>query len=117
MTPGDFITKWRASELKESSAAQEHFIDLCRLLNEPTPAEADPKRPVARDETSAQELKTRTLTNLYNVRPQRRASFLLTLTFSNQVQAERERRGGSHSSTVHDDQDRTDPSPATARHI
>ena len=29
-------------ELKESSAAQEHFIDLCRLLGEPTPAEADP---------------------------------------------------------------------------
>ena len=42
MTPGDFIAKWRASELKESSAAQEHFIDLCRLLDEPTPAEADP---------------------------------------------------------------------------
>ena len=42
MTPGEFITKWRASELKERSAAQEHFIDLCRLLGEPTPAEADP---------------------------------------------------------------------------
>ena len=43
MTPGEFIAKWRASELKERSAAQEHFIDLCRLLDEPTPAEADPK--------------------------------------------------------------------------
>ena len=42
MTPNEFIAKWRASELKESSAAQEHFIDLCRLLGEPTPAEADP---------------------------------------------------------------------------
>ena len=42
MTPGEFIAKWRASELKESSAAQEHFIDLCRLLGEPTPADADP---------------------------------------------------------------------------
>ena len=42
MTPAEFITKWRASELKERSAAQEHFIDLCRLLGEPTPAEADP---------------------------------------------------------------------------
>ena len=42
MTPGEFIAKWRASELKERSAAQEHFIDLCRLLDEPTPAEADP---------------------------------------------------------------------------
>ncbi|MCY3817269.1 MAG: class I SAM-dependent DNA methyltransferase [Gammaproteobacteria bacterium] len=42
MTPGEFIAKWRASELKERSAAQEHFIDLCRLLGEPTPADADP---------------------------------------------------------------------------
>ena len=42
MTTGEFIAKWRASELKERSAAQEHFIDLCRLLGEPTPAEADP---------------------------------------------------------------------------
>ena len=43
MTPAEFIAKWRASELKERSAAQEHFIDLCRLLGEPTPADADPK--------------------------------------------------------------------------
>ena len=42
MTPYDFIAKWRAAELKERSASQEHFIDLCRLLGEPTPAEADP---------------------------------------------------------------------------
>ncbi|WP_419949795.1 class I SAM-dependent DNA methyltransferase [Candidatus Palauibacter sp.] len=43
MTPNEFIAKWQASELKERSAAQEHFIDLCRLLGEPTPAEADPR--------------------------------------------------------------------------
>ncbi len=43
MTPGEFIAKWRDSELKERSGSQEHFIDLCRLLGEPTPAEADPK--------------------------------------------------------------------------
>ena len=42
MTPHAFITKWRASELKERSASQEHFLDLCRLLGEPTSAEADP---------------------------------------------------------------------------
>ena len=42
MTPSQFITKWHASELKERSASQEHFIDLCRLLGESTPAEADP---------------------------------------------------------------------------
>ncbi len=42
MTPYEFIAKWSASELKERSASQEHFIDLCRMLGEPTPAEADP---------------------------------------------------------------------------
>ena len=39
MTPYDFIPKWRASALKERAPAQEHFIDLCRLLGEPTSAE------------------------------------------------------------------------------
>lgn len=43
MLPKDFIAKWQRSQLKERSAAQEHFIDLCRLLDEPTPAEAVPE--------------------------------------------------------------------------
>ena len=43
MTPTEFIKKWKAANLKERSAAQEHFIDLCRLLGELTPAEADPE--------------------------------------------------------------------------
>jgi len=42
MTIQEFIAKWRKVELKERSAAQEHFIDLCRLVGHPTPAEADP---------------------------------------------------------------------------
>jgi hypothetical protein len=42
MTPVEFIKKWKAANLKERSAAQEHFLDLCRLLEEPTPATADP---------------------------------------------------------------------------
>ena len=42
MTPYEFINKWRASALKERSGSQEHFLDLCRLLGEPTPAEVDP---------------------------------------------------------------------------
>ena len=42
VTPHAFIAKWRDATLKERSAAQEHFLDLCRLLDEPTPAEADP---------------------------------------------------------------------------
>src|SRR5688572_4868878 len=40
-TPSDFISKWRGVELKERSFSQEHFTDLCRLLNHPTPAEVD----------------------------------------------------------------------------
>ncbi|MDE2991632.1 MAG: class I SAM-dependent DNA methyltransferase [Chloroflexota bacterium] len=42
MTPDEFIAKWSASELRESQAAQSHFNDLCRMLGEPTPVEADP---------------------------------------------------------------------------
>lgn len=39
MEPHDFVNKWQAAELKERSAAQEHWIDLCRMLGQPTPAE------------------------------------------------------------------------------
>src|ERR1039458_4698263 len=42
MNPEQFIKKWRAANLSERSAAQQHFLDLCLLLGEPTPAEADP---------------------------------------------------------------------------
>ena len=42
LSPQDFVAKWRHATLKERSAAQEHFLDLCRLLGHPTPAEADP---------------------------------------------------------------------------
>lgn len=42
MTPQQFITKWLNSSLKERAAAQEHFLDLCRMLDEPTPADVDP---------------------------------------------------------------------------
>jgi hypothetical protein len=42
MTPQEFVAKWRAVALKERAAAQEHFLDLCRLVGHPTPAEDDP---------------------------------------------------------------------------
>lgn len=42
MTPQQFIAKWLNSPIKERAAAQEHFLDLCRMLGEPTPAEVDP---------------------------------------------------------------------------
>lgn len=43
MTPQDFIAKWQSAHAKERSASQEHFLDLCRLLDEPSPNSADPQ--------------------------------------------------------------------------
>ncbi|RAK62452.1 class I SAM-dependent DNA methyltransferase [Phenylobacterium kunshanense] len=43
MNAADFIAKWRDSELRERQGSQEHFLDLCRLLGVPTPADEDPK--------------------------------------------------------------------------
>jgi hypothetical protein len=37
-----FKKKWSRYSGKESSAYQSHFNDLCELLGQPTPAEADP---------------------------------------------------------------------------
>jgi len=42
MTATEFRLKWTGHELKERSAAQEHFLDLCRLIGHKTPAEDDP---------------------------------------------------------------------------
>ena len=42
MTPYEFATKWGRAKLSESAGSQEHFIDICRLVGEATPAEADP---------------------------------------------------------------------------
>ena len=42
LTPREFAQKWGDSATKERAASQEHFIDLCRMLGEPTPNEADP---------------------------------------------------------------------------
>ncbi len=42
MTVSEFICKWSKVELKERSAAQEHFLDLCSVFDHPTPAAADP---------------------------------------------------------------------------
>ena len=43
MTPADFIAKWRSVELKERTASQSYFNDLCRLLDLPDPISADSK--------------------------------------------------------------------------
>jgi type II restriction/modification system DNA methylase subunit YeeA len=37
----EFVSRWQRSNLTESAGAQSHFIDLCDLLGQPRPAEAD----------------------------------------------------------------------------
>lgn len=43
MTPQQFIERWKPVALSERAAAQSHFNDLCRLVDHPTPIEADPR--------------------------------------------------------------------------
>src|SRR5215217_4719963 len=42
LSPQEFVSRWRGVTLKERSASQSHFIELCRLVDQPTPTEADP---------------------------------------------------------------------------
>lgn len=42
LTPQEFVTRWRGVQQKERSVAQQHFLDLCALLGQPTPVAADP---------------------------------------------------------------------------
>jgi type II restriction/modification system DNA methylase subunit YeeA len=42
ISPQQFVSIWRENQLKERSAAQPHFVDLCRLIGHPTPSEDDP---------------------------------------------------------------------------
>ncbi len=42
MTPSEFTAKWRQAELSERSASQQHFLDLCALVEHPAPADVDP---------------------------------------------------------------------------
>ncbi len=41
MTPQEFVAKWKHVDLNESASAQQHFLDLCALIEHPAPAEAD----------------------------------------------------------------------------
>jgi hypothetical protein len=38
-----FVEKWERNQLNETATAKEHFGDLCRLFDQPTPNEADPQ--------------------------------------------------------------------------
>jgi hypothetical protein len=41
MQPIDFISKWKAITQTERAVSHSHFIDLCKLLNEESPTDAD----------------------------------------------------------------------------
>ena len=41
VTPQVFVARWRDTQLTESASAQSHFNDLCALLGQPSPTEAD----------------------------------------------------------------------------
>ena len=41
LTPSAFTAKWSRVTLSERAASQEHFLDLCRMLGQPTPAGHD----------------------------------------------------------------------------
>src|SRR5450759_4634305 len=37
VTPDEFVSKWDANTRNEQAASKEHFLDLCALLDVPTP--------------------------------------------------------------------------------
>lgn len=41
MTASEIIKKWQGVQLKEKSTYQEHFLDLCKLVEHPSPVETD----------------------------------------------------------------------------
>lgn len=42
LSPQEFVAKWRSVTANESKVAQSHFNELCRLIGQPSPLEADP---------------------------------------------------------------------------
>ncbi len=42
MNAQEFVRKWQGAAHNERQGSQSHFIDLCHLLNVPTPTDADP---------------------------------------------------------------------------
>jgi type II restriction/modification system DNA methylase subunit YeeA len=43
LTPKQFVKKWSQIQLKEKSASQSHFNDICALVGHKTPSETDPR--------------------------------------------------------------------------
>ncbi len=42
LSPSQFAKRWKGNTRTERAAAQEHFLNLCQMLGEPGPNEADP---------------------------------------------------------------------------
>jgi type II restriction/modification system DNA methylase subunit YeeA len=42
LTLTEFVRRWKIASLSERSSAQTHFINICEMLGQPQPAEADP---------------------------------------------------------------------------
>ena len=42
LAPAAFAQKWRGVTTTEKAVSQDHFSDLCRMLGEQTPDQADP---------------------------------------------------------------------------
>jgi hypothetical protein len=42
LSPQEFVAKWKYAAGSERAVAQSHFNDLCELLRQPKPVEADP---------------------------------------------------------------------------
>jgi len=42
LTPQEFVARWRGARQSERASVQEHFLDLCALFGQPSPATADP---------------------------------------------------------------------------
>jgi hypothetical protein len=43
LTPQAFAEKWSVAAFSERASYQQHFLDLCAMLDQPAPAEADPR--------------------------------------------------------------------------
>ncbi len=41
LTPQAFVERWERVTLSERSSYQQHFLDLCDMLDEPKPAASD----------------------------------------------------------------------------
>ena len=70
MTPQQFIAKWQRVNLSERSACQQHFLDLCELLDQPKPADGRPRRHVVHlREGRAEDRRRRRLGRRLDARP------------------------------------------------